>query len=232
MAWVRLHDGALHNAKIAVLSDGAFRLWIVGLTYCQSTLSDGFIPNEIVKRQTGVTRYVRELTHKTLPNRAALWRKVRGGFHVHDYLEWNTGRDEILRKRAQNAHRVQKLRNALRTPLVTRSERVCNAHPSTKSTEKNKYSAADAPRKSGAAVRPRNSSKGLKVLERLCHEVEEADRMDWANMIDALKMQAVKHGVAHDGDALTQAVMNVAHAPGSPFAHLIQATEPLKGRTL
>ena len=218
MAWVRIHDAAMQNAKIAALSDGAFRLWVDGLCYCQVALTDGFIPATVVKRNALRAQFVPELIRSKLPGRAALWRPVRGGFRVHDYLDWNTGRDEILRKKANGAARVRKCRNALRPRYDRVTERVSNGVPSPRpSTEK--YSAADA-------------APNVRVLERLCHEVEEADRTDWADMIEALKTQAVKHGVAFDGDALTQAVTNVAHAPGSPFAHLIRATEPLKGRRL
>jgi len=39
MSWVRLDDGAPGHRKIVGLSDAAFRLWIVGLTYCG--FSDG-----------------------------------------------------------------------------------------------------------------------------------------------------------------------------------------------
>ncbi len=34
MSWVRLDDGSPGHRKIVGLSDAAFRLWIVGLTYC------------------------------------------------------------------------------------------------------------------------------------------------------------------------------------------------------
>ena len=41
MAWVKLHDGAMQNMKVAKLSDSAFRLWVRGLCYCQTALTDG-----------------------------------------------------------------------------------------------------------------------------------------------------------------------------------------------
>jgi hypothetical protein len=41
MSWVRLDDGAPGHRKIVGLSDAAFRLWIVGLTYCNQQANDG-----------------------------------------------------------------------------------------------------------------------------------------------------------------------------------------------
>ena len=41
MSWVRLDDGAPGHRKIVGLSDAAFRLRIVGLTYCNQQANDG-----------------------------------------------------------------------------------------------------------------------------------------------------------------------------------------------
>ena len=41
MSWVRLDDGAPGHRKIVGLSDAAFRLWVVGLTYCNQQANDG-----------------------------------------------------------------------------------------------------------------------------------------------------------------------------------------------
>lgn len=211
MAWVRIHDGVMQNAKIAALSDGAFRLWVNGLCYCQVALTDGFIPTKVVKRDASrdasQVRHVRELTRSQLPGRAPLWRPVKGGFQVHDYLEWNDAREEIVRKRRDKSLRNRKWRDASQARHKTRSQR--GTTTTTTSTEK--YSAADAaPHING------------RVLERLCYEIEVADRANWADVIDALKTHATKNGVPYNGDALTRAVTKVAHARSSPFAHLVR----------
>ena len=41
MSWVRLDDGSPGHRKIVGLSDAAFRLWVVGLTYCNQQANDG-----------------------------------------------------------------------------------------------------------------------------------------------------------------------------------------------
>ncbi len=101
MAWVRIHDGALTHPKIVGLSDAAFRLWVWGLSYCQQHLTDGWIP-------------VASLPSKGKPDSlvtARLWRESdRGGYDVHDYLEWNDSKESVLKKRASLRERVTRYR--------------------------------------------------------------------------------------------------------------------------
>ena len=96
MAWVRLHDGAMQDLKVSRLSDSAFRLWIRGLCYCQTALTDGLIPNEALRDMGAKRKDVEELATSQVEGRAALWERVdRFGFRVHDYLEWTDSREKV-----------------------------------------------------------------------------------------------------------------------------------------
>lgn len=46
-----------------------------------------------------------ELCRPQLPGRAPVWERVAGGYQVHDYLDWNDSREEILAKREQSRNR-------------------------------------------------------------------------------------------------------------------------------
>jgi hypothetical protein len=96
MAWVRIHDGAMQDLKISGLSDSAFRLWIRGLCYCQTALTDGLIPHSALRDMGAKRKDVDELATPQVENRTALWERIdQFGFKVHDYLDWNDSREKV-----------------------------------------------------------------------------------------------------------------------------------------
>jgi hypothetical protein len=117
MAWVRIHDGAMQNIKIASLSDAAFRLWVCGLCYCQTALTDGLIPREAVAQLRAKPAALKELLTTKLPGRAPLWEPHEHGYQVHDYLEWNNSRGFVTEKRTTAKQRAAdaRARKALST---------------------------------------------------------------------------------------------------------------------
>ncbi len=54
-----------------------------------------------------------ELCRAQLPERAPVWERVAGGFKVHDYLDWNDSRAEILKARALSRDRMRRKRGEL-----------------------------------------------------------------------------------------------------------------------
>lgn len=113
MSWVRIHDGVMTNAKVGSLSDAGFRLWIIGLCYCQTALTDGLIPKEALRQMGAKSPTIRELTTSKLPGRAPLWEPDPVGYKVHDYLQWNLPREEVLKKREVLKTRVRRHRNGV-----------------------------------------------------------------------------------------------------------------------
>ena len=134
MAWVRLHDGAMQSLKVARLSDSAFRLWIRGLCYCQTALTDGLIPHEALRDMGAKRKDVDELATPQIDGRSSLWAAIdRFGFKVHDYLEWNDSREKVTgRLTAAKARKTTYDLKRKGTRSDTRSEhvegRVTNAH--------------------------------------------------------------------------------------------------------
>lgn len=124
MPWGRLDDQANGNAKLLALSDSAYRMWACGLIYCQANLTDGFIPGHAI-HSFGVRAYdkpavVKQLCARLVPGKSPLWHKVRGGYQVHDYLDWNDARDKIIKERQAAKDRVDRFRkrqnNGARNP--------------------------------------------------------------------------------------------------------------------
>jgi hypothetical protein len=139
MSWGRLDDEANDCPKLIALSDGAFRLWACGIIYAQKKLTDGFIPARTVAafpaRRKG-PQVIAELTSKLVPGRDVLWHVVDGGYQIHDYLDWNDRREDVLKARELGRERLNQFRqrkgdrnavrnafrNALQTPHETPHE--------------------------------------------------------------------------------------------------------------
>lgn len=125
MAWVRLHDGAMQNMKVANLSDSAFRLWIRGLCYCQTALTDGLIPHSALRDMGAKRKDVDELAAAQVDGHPPLWERIdQFGFKVHDYLDWNDSRDKVNERKSRQRERKERWRE--RVP-ARETERVPSA---------------------------------------------------------------------------------------------------------
>lgn len=102
MPYLNLDDGFPEHRKVDALTDGAFRLHTSGLCYCARELTDGFILKGRVTRLTPGYKpaHLKELLD------ALMWLPARGGYDVHDYLEWNKPRDWWIDKREKDAKRL------------------------------------------------------------------------------------------------------------------------------
>lgn len=107
MSWVKLDDRFPSHRKIALLSDRAFRLHVSALCWCAENLTDGHISD----RELPLVAHVRGLkaTAKQLED-AGVWDRVEGGWLVHDYLDYNPSRDQVLAERKKNAERQERFR--------------------------------------------------------------------------------------------------------------------------
>ncbi len=114
MPWGRLDDQANSNAKLLALSDAAWRMWGCGLIYCQANLTDGFIPEHAVHafgvRAKNKAIVIDELCSILVPGKQVMWERVAGGYQIHDYLDWNNSRKEVMEDRARSRDRVDNWR--------------------------------------------------------------------------------------------------------------------------
>lgn len=106
MAWVKFDDQMPENPKVEDLSDRAFRVYVEGIAYCSRTLSDGLIPATKARKLGATPKVVQELVE------SRLWHLNGAGFRVNDYLKYNPSRDQVEKRRADGAKRMQKWRDA------------------------------------------------------------------------------------------------------------------------
>jgi hypothetical protein len=107
MAWMRLEVSYIDHPKFLVLSDGAFRLWHEGKSYCEKHLTDGLIPVAAVKSFRHFNeRRAAELSTAPKGYDWPLWEPHDIGIKMHDFLDHNDSREKALgrmaRKKAEN----------------------------------------------------------------------------------------------------------------------------------
>lgn len=97
------------HPKIVKLSDGAFRLHLSGIGYCNRYLTDGIIHADLVSRLIPKFRraYLDELLGNTNGSASPLWLQHADAYEIRDYLDWNSSRAEIQAKQ----NRISKARS-------------------------------------------------------------------------------------------------------------------------
>lgn len=98
MTWVKLDDTFPEHSKVISLSDKAFRLHVTAICFAAKNETDGEIPRAALARLGGSPKIAHEL------HEVGLWETTsRGGWVVHDYLEYNRSRAELEAERQRKA---------------------------------------------------------------------------------------------------------------------------------
>src|SRR5881396_3569688 len=112
MAWVRIEDTFPEHPKIQTLSADCFRLYVTALCYANRNLTDGHLPDVAVRSMGGPQ-------HKRLARSlvlAGLWQPVRGGYTIHDFLEFQPTRAIVLKRRESDRNRKRIQMESERNP--------------------------------------------------------------------------------------------------------------------
>ncbi len=101
MAWTKLDDSVDTHPKVRRAGNEAFGLHCRALAYCTGQLTDGHIDVAWVKERAGSRgkRLVQALVA------AGLWEPNTDGWVIHDYLDFNPSRAEVLEKRRAESER-------------------------------------------------------------------------------------------------------------------------------
>jgi hypothetical protein len=108
VAWLRIDDRVRTHPKIVEAGPEAAWVWFSGICYCREHLTDGFIPSAMLASLVpGVNeRKVRLLAAKL--TEARLWHADPKGYRVHDFLDWNPSREQVMVKREEDRKRKEK----------------------------------------------------------------------------------------------------------------------------
>jgi hypothetical protein len=99
MTWFRIDDNFDMHPKALAAGNAALGLWVRCGSYAARQLTDGFIPAEVA-RLYGTPKEVAALVA------SGLWTTAPGGYEMHQYLERNRSRDDVLAERKATAQRV------------------------------------------------------------------------------------------------------------------------------
>jgi hypothetical protein len=114
MGWVRLEDTFCEHPKIETLGDLPFRLHVKAICYANRNLTDGYVP-DIAARAMGGPKHKRAA--RALID-AGLWELARGGYRIHDFLDFQPSREAVMARRMTDRVRKDSNRNpsGIQTP--------------------------------------------------------------------------------------------------------------------
>jgi hypothetical protein len=118
--WFRLDDSFHSHPKVIAAGNEAIGLYVRSGTYAAEHLTDGFVSKDIA------LLYGDETLAGALV-RVKLWHRARGGWTIHDYLDYNPSREDVERERKQAAERQRRRRDTL---MSRRDSRVSHTTPS------------------------------------------------------------------------------------------------------
>jgi hypothetical protein len=109
MPWFRLDDSFDTHPKVITAGNEAVGLYIRCGTYAARHLTDGFVPRDTVLLY-GSPALADALV------RVKLWHRARGGWTIHDYLDYNPSREAVENERKAAAERQKRWRDARKRP--------------------------------------------------------------------------------------------------------------------
>jgi hypothetical protein len=106
MTWVRLDDLMPQHPKVLRAGPAAAWLWVCGLAYCSRMLTDGAIPSQ------ALASFGLPQTDKLAATlvEVGLWDETSDGFQVHDFLQYQPSRKQVLERRERATARVKEWR--------------------------------------------------------------------------------------------------------------------------
>jgi hypothetical protein len=106
MTWFKVDDGFWGHPKQTALPAAPIALWVRAGSWSGAQLTDGFVPAHMIVMLGAKKRDAEALVT------AGLWEDVDGGYQFHDWAKWQPTRDEVEKKRAEDAERKAAWRKA------------------------------------------------------------------------------------------------------------------------
>lgn len=122
MAWTRIDDKFLMNPKIQSAGVYGMALYLSGLIYSNTNLTDGYIPEVMLPALCGLAYQTPGKRVTNLLVELNLWERVSGGYQIHDFLTFNKSKQEIEllnKQRAENGAKGGRPPKQTETDLVT-----------------------------------------------------------------------------------------------------------------
>lgn len=130
MTWFKIDDAFHCHPKVLAAGNEAIGLYVRCGSWCAQQLTDGWVPCQVavlygatdVDASTG--RLIDGGVGATPAHHliiAGLWEASDGGFWIHDYLDFNRSRDQVLSERKHKTARQKRWRDRLTGQYVDAS---------------------------------------------------------------------------------------------------------------
>ncbi|MCL4836431.1 MAG: hypothetical protein KJ058_00510 [Thermoanaerobaculia bacterium] len=130
MAWVRLDDHIDEHPKIAAAGPLGLALFVTSLAYANRNLTDGFVPQSVATRLVawqapwGTLAVTTGMEGEDVTSEPVieslvslgLWRRVKGGYRIHDFGDFQPSKAQVLAEREAARKRMRKHRNSRGSP--------------------------------------------------------------------------------------------------------------------
>lgn len=103
MPWVRIDDRWDEHDKTLAVGPLGMALQITALCFANRKLSDGFIPRSKARTLVDVSDFgnVQDVIDSLVEH--GVWDVVKGGYQIHDYLEFQPSKEQVLAAREQRS---------------------------------------------------------------------------------------------------------------------------------
>lgn len=146
MAWVRIDDEFYHHPKVVKAGPLGIAMQVSALCYCNKYLTDGFIPISAIPSLLNLDGIrMRMWSNETFVGGedaewklivddlvdAGIWEECIGGYKIHDYLDYQPSRSQVIAERDANIKRQNKWRrnNAVTNAVTDENNGVSNTAP-------------------------------------------------------------------------------------------------------
>lgn len=111
MAWVKVDDNFFGNPKVMRAGKDASVLFLAALCFCNRSLTDGFVPEESLRRLAADADVddPRKLAERLVD--VGLWAHAEHGYRVCKYLEYQPSAESVKQKRDEAAERMRRVRS-------------------------------------------------------------------------------------------------------------------------
>jgi hypothetical protein len=189
----------------------ALHLFVLGISYARQNMTDGFIPRGFVS-SCGVVSKSGLVANVLSARGIGLWRKVRGGYQIHDYHHWNPKASTVKEKRERDRQRKALERAGRNGNLSAMDTPRTRARAFLKTTVPTKSTSTDAPRRL-ALARGKKPDSEPATFALACVVMSEA--LELARTVDQdltistvgehFKTLSGQRGLAYDGDLVRRA---------------------------
>jgi hypothetical protein len=182
MPWFRLDDSFHSHPKVIAAGNEAVGLFVRCGTYAAEHTTDGIIAEEIAElygaSATGSRRNPGTGKPETLAEtlvRTGLWHRVRRGWTIHDYLDYNPSKEAVEKERKAAAERQKRRRQSIPSRRDSRSDTAVSHTTPTRRVGRTESHPPDPLRPDGRAGPAGPADRAARPP--WCGECDEATRM-------------------------------------------------------